>query len=132
MSLHTDQNMATVPAWGEAPPEKWYRVRISKVEEGESETKNPIVNLVMKIQDEGPQFGQPLFDIPSLQSHALAKLKAYYTAVGYQPGPEGHDPVNLLDKELWVMVTHEVYQGQTRAKIAPWNIRSLQQGPGQV
>ena len=131
MTIHTD-NMSTVAAWGEALEPRWYRVRVSKVSEETSDTGNPTVKLQLKVQDEGPNLGRVIVDFPSLQPHALAKLKAYYDAVGYKPGPEGHDPERLLDGELYVKTDTEVYQGTTRNKVAPYNIRSIQQGPGQV
>lgn len=128
------QDMSTVPAPGEAPPKGWYQVRVSKVEITESKNSgNQQVQLDLKIQQPDSGFvGRPLRDFLSLQPHALLKLKAYYKAVGYNPGPEGHDPDKLLDAELWVYGEPEVYQGQTLFKIAPWSIRNITEGPGQM
>jgi hypothetical protein len=73
-----------------------------------------------------------IFDVCSLQAHALFKLKAYYTAVGYKPAPgQGHDPDHLLDGECWVYAEHKVYDGATRIDIKPYAIKSLQEGPTQ-
>jgi hypothetical protein len=118
--------------------EGWYRVRIAAVKEtgddGEvlkSKTGNePIVDLTLKVQDEGEFLGRSFHDKPSLQSHALFKLKAYYKAVGYQPGQEGHDPSKLLDGELYLFVSPGQYQGQPVLNIPPFSIRSLQEGKG--
>ncbi len=122
-------DMTKVEKWGDVPGEGWYRVRIEKGEERISEnSKEPMWCIWMKVQNE-PHVGRVLFDMPSLQPHALAKLKAYYEAVGYTPGPEGHDPERLNGQELFVKVEHETYQGEKRAKIAPYNIKSLQEGP---
>jgi hypothetical protein len=124
-----NHDMGKVESWGDVAPEGWYRVRIEKGEERLSkESGQPTWAIFMKVQNE-PHVGRVLFDQPSLQPHALAKLKAYYTAVGYTPGPEGHDPERLNGGELFVKIEHEMYQGEKRGKIAPYNIRSLQEGP---
>lgn len=129
MALLTD-DMSTVPNPTDAVDEGSYHVRISKVEQGLSETtQNPVVKLQMKIQDQGPMFGRIVPDTASLQSHALFKLKGYYTSVGYKPGPEGHDPEKLLDGECYINVEHSTYQGKPTLNIPPWSIRSLQEGP---
>jgi hypothetical protein len=124
-------DMSKVEKWGEVLPKAWYAVRISKVEEGMSKQNQPKVSLQLKVTSE-PLVGRILFDEVSLQPHALAKLKAYYEAVGYKPGPEGHDPETLLDRELFVLADQEVYEGITRNKIPPYGIRSLQDGPGKA
>lgn len=123
-------DMTKVEKWGDIANEGWYRVRVDKGEMRESkETPGEQTwYLYLKVQNE-PFVGKLIMDIISLQKHALAHLKAYYLAVGYEPGPEGHDPERLNGSELFVGVTHEVYKGEKRAKIAPWNIRSLNEGP---
>lgn len=119
--------------------EGWYRVRISQVKEfddngaqltAKTGDHGPIVELTLKVQNEGEFFGRTFRDKPSLQPQALFKLKAYYKAVGYAPGPEGHDPQRLLDGELWVFVSPGQYQGQPVLNIPPYSIRSVQDGPG--
>lgn len=126
-------DMTKVSAPTDLPAEGWYHVRISKVEVGVSkETNNPVVNLQLKIQDDGPSLGRVIFDNASLQPQALFKLKGYYNACGYKPGPEGHDPEKLIDCECFIYVQHELYQGVTRAKVPPFSIRSLNEGPGTV
>jgi len=122
-------DMSKVEKWGDVPAEGWYRVRVEKGEERSSkESDEPMWMIWLKVQNE-PHVGRLIMDMPSLQPHALAKLKAYYEAVGYQPGPEGHDPERLNGGELFVKVDHEVYKGEKRAKIAPYNIKSLTEGP---
>jgi hypothetical protein len=122
-------DMTKVEKWGDQVPEGWYRVRVEKGLERISDNSNePMWMIWLKVQNE-PHIGRLIMDMPSLQPHALAKLKAYYEAVGYQPGPEGHDPERLNGGELFVKVDHEVYQGEKRAKIAPYNIKSLTEGP---
>lgn len=128
MSLLQD-DMSNVQDWGEVLPEGWYHVRVKSVDVQNS-TNTPgekVVKLVMSCQEE-PAVGKAITDFPSLQKHALSKLKAYYNAIDYHPGPEGHDPDKLKDAELYVHVDHDVYQGQPRMKVAPWGIRSIMEG----
>lgn len=129
MALHTE-DMSQIADQQEVAPEGWYHVRVSKVEEVDSKAGNPMINLQLKVQTEGPFFGRMLFDNPSLLPNALFKLKAYYKAAGYTPGPEGHDPEKLLDREFYVGIVHKMYEGAVRSDIKPFNIRSLQDGPG--
>lgn len=136
MSLHPETNMADVPEQGELVPVGDYLVRVSSVKEDISRTsKMPIVNFEMKIQDEGPNLGRPLYITASLQSHALFMLKAIYTAAGYKPGPEGHDPEQVLDSSFYVHVEHKdgekgtEYEGQKFHDIKPQFVRSLDKGP---
>lgn len=130
MAQHME-DMSQVPDPGEVVPEGWYHVRIAKVEEATSDNSgSPMVKLNLKIQTEGPAMGRVIADNCSLQPHALFKLKGYYNAVGYKPAPgQGHDPDHLLDGECFVYVAHKVYEGQTRTDIAPYMIKSLQEGP---
>jgi len=131
------QDMTKVEKWGDVPNEGWYRVRVDKVvdqaKDGSGpllskESSEPICMIYMKVQNE-PHVGRLIMDLPSLQPHALSKLKAYYDAVGYIPGPEGHDPERLVGGELFVKVEHDLYKGEKRAKVAPYNIKSLTEGP---
>lgn len=111
--------------------EGWYHVRIARVEVTTSKTSGePCVKVLHKIQTEGAMLGRSIPDTISLQSQALFKLKAYYNAVGYKPGPEGHDPEKLLDCELYLYVQHQMYQGNPTLNIPPYSIRSLNEGPG--
>jgi hypothetical protein len=132
MALHTE-DMTLVPDTGELVPVGAYRVRINKVTEGESSTGNPTVTFEAKIQDEGPSFGRPIFIQASLQPHALFTLKAVYSAVGYKPGPEGHDPEQTIDGEMYVYVQHRKYMkdGTEREghEMPLKGMRSLSAGP---
>lgn len=129
MALHTE-DMSQVPDFGELVPEfEGYHVRVSKVEERESSTGNPVAFINCKVQTEGEAFGRNISIIASLQPHALGTLKAVYKASGYTPGPEGHDPEHIIDAEFYVNVVHEKYNGQDVAKVPNWSIRSLDQGP---
>ena len=131
MTVHTEHDMSQIPAPTDRVDEGWYHVRITSVTEDVSRTKGePVVKLLMKIQTEGPMLGRVIPDSPSLQPQALFKLKGYYKAVNYNPGPEGHDPEKLLDGELYVYVEHGTYEGNPTLNIPPWSIRSLQEGPG--
>ena len=129
MSPMYGQDMSKVEKWGDIPAEGWYHVRIDKGEERASKESNePMWCMWLKVQNE-PHVGRLIFVMCSLQPHALAALKAYYEAAGYIPSPEGHDPEKINGAELYVGVTHEMYQGEKRAKVAPWNIKSMQEGP---
>lgn len=123
-------DMSKVERWGDIANEGWYHVRIEKGELRDSKNTpgEQAWWLWLKAQNE-PFVGKLIMDNCSLQPQALAKLKAYYAAVGYNPGPEGHDPEKLNGAELYVLVQHEVYQGDKRAKIVPWGIKSLTEGP---
>ena len=124
------QDMSKVQDWGEVLPEGSYHVRIEKVEIKASENSpgEQVVWITNKIQQE-PLVGRVITDFASLQPQALAKLKAYYKAVGYNPGPEGHDPDKLIGGELYILLQHDIYQGQQRGKVVPWGIKSMQEGP---
>jgi len=128
----------TKVADSELMKEGWYRVRIANVKEVDDSgnqlvsksSGEPIIELTLKVQNEGEFFGRSFKDKPSMQSHALFKLKAYYKAIGYHPGSEGHDPAKLLDGECWLFVSPGQYQGNPVLNIPPYSIRSLQEGPG--
>jgi hypothetical protein len=139
------QNMAEVPDQGEVQDEGPYLVRVSKVEE-EDDAGNPLVSessggekviFVLKIQDEGKWLGSQVRIHASLQAHALFNLKAIYTACGYKPGPEGHDPQSVLDGEFYIYIKHKDYENpntgekRTVTDIPVWGIRSLSAGPAQ-
>ena len=129
MSQHQD-DMSQVPNPGELVPEGNYQIRIAKVEEAVSKKGFPVVNLQLKIQNEGAFVGRVIPATCSLQSHALFSLKAFYNAVGYQPPPgQGHDPDNLLDGECWIYAGHKIVDGATLYDIPPYSIKSLQEGP---
>lgn len=128
MPLYTN-DMSKVEKWGDVPPEGWYHVRVEKGEERKSQASGePTWALWMKAQNE-PFVGRVIFDQPSLQPHALAKLKAYYAAAGYNPGPEGHDPEKLNGCEFYVLIQHEAYNGEKRGKVPPYGITSMSDGP---
>lgn len=124
------QDMSKVDKWGDVANEGWYKVRIEKGNEKESDNSpgEKVWWLYLKVQNE-PHVGKLIMDNCSLQAHALAKLKAYYEAVGYLPGSEGHDPERLNGSECFIKLEHDTYKGEKRGKIAPYNIRSLQDGP---
>lgn len=128
MALHTE-DMNKVQDWGEnPPPDVWYHVRVAKVEEKNSENSGqPAVYIQLKIKDE-PLIGRVILDNCSLQAHALAKLKAYYSACDYHPGPEGHDPEQLLDRECFVRPNGKIMNGESRLEVKPHNIKPLSSG----
>ncbi len=122
-------DMTKVEKWGEIAAEGWYHVRIEKGEEKESkETPGALVWWWYLRCQEEPFVGKLIMDNCSLQDHALANLKAYYEACDYHPDSSGHDPSTIIGGELLVKVEHDIYKGEKRAKIAPYNIRSLKDG----
>src|ERR1700756_4218044 len=124
MAMHTE-DMSQVAAPSDRVDEGWYHVRVSQVEETVSKTNNePVVKVLLKIQNDGPMLGRVVPDTISLQPHALFKLKGYYKAINYNPGREGHDPARLLDSELYVYVQHGMYNGNPTINIPPYSIRS--------
>jgi len=134
MAQH-QHNMDQVPAAGELLPEGWYQFRVKEVddsEEAKDSNGEQRCKLQLVVQQPDQYVGRTTFDNPSLDNEmGLGTLKAYYKAVNYRPGPEGHDPQNLRDGEFWAFVKHnEGKDGNTYANIAFWSIRSLQQGPG--
>jgi hypothetical protein len=127
MSFHSD-NMADVREWGDLLPEDWYHVRISKIIEKLSvESQEPTVYLTLVCQEE-PMVGQVIPDNCSLQPHALAKLKAYYSSTGKGLLPNGHDPELLKDGECWVKLVHVMGKtksgtAEKRGSIPPYGIK---------
>ena len=128
MPVYQD-DMSKVQKWGEVLPEGWYHIRIEKGEHRLSEKQQPTWAMWLKCQAE-PVVGRVIFIQCSLQGHALAALKAFYSECGYNPGPEGHDPEKINGSECFVLVEHEMYEGQLRMKVPPYGVRSMQDGPG--
>ena len=127
MSPQYQTDMSQVQKWGDVLPIGWYHIRIDKGEERESEKGFPTWWLWLKVQQE-PFVGRNIMAMCSLQPHALALLKAFYVACGYEPGQEGHDPEKITGSECYVLGEHDVWEGQTRMKVPPYGVRSLQEG----
>ncbi len=122
------QNMSAVAGYGDAIPEGSYRWRVSKIDKHDDTT----FTIWSKCQTE-PMVGRSVPDnIDLTNPTSLSKLKSYYKACGYEPGPEGHDPDSIMDAEFFSVVKHAQSKGQTYANLAPWSFRSLQEGPVQV
>lgn len=122
-------DMTKVEKWGESLPEGWYHFRLTKIEgpvKSKSSGEDQLI-FTFKCQEE-PFVGRNQMDFVSLQPHALAKLKSYYSAAGYNPGPEGHDPDNILEAEYYLLLVEDTYEGQKRSKIPPWGIRAIEEG----
>ena len=126
MALHTE-NMNEVKSGQELIPEGWYHIRVAKVEETTSSTGGPVVKMNLKIQDEA-FIGRIIPVMASLQAQALFTLKAFYEACEYHPGPEGHDPEQLLDRECFVKVTHKMLEGEQRTDVKAHHIKPLREG----
>lgn len=121
------QDMGAVPAYGEALPEGCYHFRISKVEDDGGN----LVHLFASVQNE-PFVGRNVRERIELDNPTgLSKLKAFYAACGYEP-VGGHDPSQIDGGEFFAVVKHNISKGITYANIAPWSIRSIQEGPVQA
>lgn len=120
-------NMNQVAGYGDILAEGCYHFRINKVEDDGAN----LVHIHSVCQTE-PFVGRNVRDrIEMDNSIGLSKLKSYYKACGYEPGPEGHDPENINGGEFFAVVVHNPHKGNTYANIAPWSIKSLQEGPAQ-
>lgn len=80
---------------------------------------NPYLNWQFKIQG-GECNGRLIFDMTSLQPQALWKLKAHLKAIN--PGMDLTGSLNLdtdelLGNECRVVVEHETYDGEPRARV---------------
>lgn len=140
--LHTNVNMENVPNVGELRDRGAYLVRINEVKDTDDNgdqllSKNsggPICEFYCKIQDEGKWLGSQVKVTASLKENALFTLKAIYTAVGYKPGEEGHNPEECLDQEMYMFIDHKEYddpnQGKRMVEEYPvWGFKSLTDGP---
>jgi hypothetical protein len=139
--LHTNVDMSQVADQGEVQDEGAYLVRVAEVKETDDAGeplqggKGPKVVFVLKIQDEGKWLGSQVQIHASLMPHALFNLKAIYSAVGYKPGAEGHDPQEVLDGEFYIYIKQKDYEdpntGEKRkvTDVPTWGIKSLAAGP---
>lgn len=130
MAKHSD-NMGSVTVGGDVLPKGWYHFRVDKVEDGlvSKNSGAPMCKVILKVQAPDDLAGRAVTLFPSLQPNALMQLKGLYKATGYEPGPDGHDPEELNGREFFGKVDHEVYQGEARAKIAPYNMKPLTETP---
>lgn len=122
-----NQDMSKVGAYGDLIPEGCYHWRLDSVkDDGGNE-----VFFNLKCQTE-PFVGRGVRDRFEMDnSTALAKLKAYYKAAGYEAPDGQHDPEAVSGMEFTAVVKHNSSKGNTYANIAPWSIRSLQEAPVQ-
>lgn len=121
------QNLNQVAAYGDQVAEGCYHFRVDKLQD----TEKDVWLMYLKVQTE-PFVGRSVRErFDDTNQTSLAKMKSYYKACGYEPGPEGHDPEHILGGEFYAVVTHNTSGGTTYANIAPWSIRSIQEGPVQ-
>lgn len=146
MAIYQD-DMSTVPDSGEPVSRGWHRFRVeSKGERDSSNTPGAKTWRYYLVCQDEPEVGRTVTMDCSLQRHALFNLKALYKACGYNPGAEGHDPATIDGGELYGKVDWEDFDPdkksstemklsqteipeghQKRAKIKPYNIRSVTQ-----
>lgn len=101
-------------------PKGTYAAVVYAVEQKYSNTSGqPYLNWQFKIQG-GEQNGRIVFDATSLQPKALWKLKAHLKAIDPSLSLDGMcdlDTDELLGSECRVVVDHEMYDGEPRARV---------------
>lgn len=106
-------------AVSEVVPEGRFSARIDNVEErtGKTEPHNTYWNVEFTIQDE-PVVGRKVWDVFMLQPQSLWKLKRLMQCANVSPeGRMDLDSDELLGQEVGVVVAHEAYEGQARARV---------------
>ena len=121
-------DMSQVPSADDAVPEGQYHLRVKsvKITPGAGTNGANSVFAVFAVQTEGPAFGRTVTNNYDLgDQRGLSNLKTAYKAVGYNPGPEGHNPMRLIDGELRATVKHNIKDGVTYANLVPWSVKPL-------
>jgi len=98
-------------------PEGRYPARIDKVEERASkEGGKPYLSIEFTFTEE-PLTGRKVWSVFMLEPRALWKLRNLLVALGFSvQGVADFNPEDLISQEVGVVVTHEEYQGQLRAR----------------
>jgi hypothetical protein len=90
---------------------------LKSIEEKESQGGNDMLAATFEVVA-GPSSGARVFDNFPLTEKALWKLKMYLEAIGMKAdGKVAIDTDKMVGKKLIISVSHEEYQGQTRARI---------------
>ena len=98
-------------------PEGRYPARIDKADVRVSkEGGNPYLNIEFTLTEE-PLTGRKVWSVFMLEPRALWKLRNLLVALGYPvQGTSDFEPTDLIGQEVGIVVTHEEYQGQLRAR----------------
>lgn len=102
-------------------PEGEYRVKVAEINEKEGNAAD-YYEWVFAIA-EGQFEGQKLFYNTSLAEQALWNLRSLLESLGIEIEDDDMtlDPDDLMDRELMVMVEHEVYEGKKRSRIVDFS-----------
>jgi hypothetical protein len=104
-------------AKGEAVPEGRYATRIDKVEDKTSPNNNEYWLMTFTITDE-PDIGRKVFGNFMLSPTALWKLRALMKAIGMPTqGLVGLNADDYIGAEVGVVVVHQLYEGEVRARV---------------
>ena len=98
-----------------------YTVTITDAQEGKSSKGTPCIELDMEIMD-GEYKGRGLKDWVYVTDAALWRVKQLLSAAQF-PFPEGEfdfDPSSLIGRKVTVEVTHEVYNGDVKTRVAEY------------
>jgi hypothetical protein len=91
------------------------RVRVEKVEIKTSQAGNEYLMWRLRVM-EGPDNGKTIFDNTMLEGEMRRRTEAYFRVLNI-PESEDFDLQYLIGAELDVIVKHEEWQGEPRAKI---------------
>jgi len=104
-------------ASSEVVPEGRHPARVDKVEVRTSEQGNQYWGITFVLTQE-PLTGRVVWAPFMLEPQNLWKLRQLCDAIGIDlAGRRDFDSDELIDQEVGVIVTHEDYQGQTRARV---------------
>lgn len=118
----TKMNLAKGQTWDkvaadELIPEGRFPARIDKIDPGESQAGNPKWGITFTLTEE-PVTGRKLYEGFSLMPRALWKLRQLAAACGVDlTDRDDLDTEELLNKEVGVIVTHDVYEGSPRTRV---------------
>lgn len=104
----------------DALPKATYNATVYAIEQKYSNNGgNPYLNWQFKVQG-GEHNGRIVFDTTSLQPQALWKLKGHLKAIDPSmdlSGAMSLDTDELLGKECRIVIIHEMYEGEAKARV---------------
>jgi len=106
-------------AEGQLVPEGRHPARIDKIEERESQSEDPkpYWGITFTITD-GDATGRKVWDVFMLEPQNLWKLRNLASECGIDlEGRDDLDSEELLSKDVGIVVSHDVYEGQTRNRV---------------
>jgi hypothetical protein len=101
--------------------EGYHKVKIAKVDEGSSQSGNDMLRVTFEVIS-GEDKGGKVFENYTLIDTALWKLKGLLQAIGMKAdGRVQIDLDRMVGKTLEILVSHEEYNGQLRARVSETN-----------